>query len=125
MLKEKVLLVLSSFVAMLLLTIHLSDDVVRGMSGGGLENLFGILILLVWLYGTLMLADRRSGQVIILLGSLFASLMPAIHMRGKGVGGAFAATDGAHFFIWTIYSLGVFGAFAVILAVRALRRKPA
>ena len=58
------------------------------MEPGGLSNLIGVLILVVWLYGTLVLAERRSGQVIILLGSFLGSGIPVIHMIGAGVGGA-------------------------------------
>ena len=34
-------------------------------------------------YGTLVLAERRSGHVIMLLVGLFAAAMPVIHMRGR------------------------------------------
>ncbi len=114
------MLTVTSLLSILLLSIHVSDDIVRGMSGGGLENLFGVLILVVWLSGALLLAERRSGRVILLLGSLFAAAMPVLHMRGAGVGGAFARSGGALFFIWTLYALGVTGTFSLILSLRGL-----
>jgi len=77
-------------------------------------------ILVVWLYGTLVLAEKRLGYVIILLGSLLGVLVPVIHMKGAGVGGAIAQSSGAFFFIWTLYALGVTSLFSVILAVRGL-----
>ena len=83
-----------------------------------LENLAGIAILVVYLCGTLLLSDRRTGLVIILLGSLVAAAMPVLHMSGAGVGVKRSA--GAFFFIWTLYALGVTGTFGVILSVRAL-----
>ena len=118
--KNNVMLIVTSLFAILLLMIHVSDDIVRRMSGGGLENLFGMLILVVWLCGTLILAERRSGLIITLLGGLFAAGMPVIHMRGAGVGGEFAKSSGAFLFIWTLYALGVTGAFSFILSVRGL-----
>ncbi|MBI4885847.1 MAG: hypothetical protein HY824_02030 [Acidobacteria bacterium] len=113
----------TSVIAIVLFTIHLTDDIVRGMSPGGLENLIGVAILVVWLYGTLVLADRRSGHVIVLLGSLFGAAMPVIHLKGTGVGGAIAKSDGAFLFIWILIALGVTGTFAAILSVRGLRNR--
>ena len=63
----------------------LTDDIVRGISKGGPSNT-AVLILVVWLYGTLVLAERRSGYVIMLLVGLFAAAMPVIHMRGAHYG---------------------------------------
>jgi hypothetical protein len=77
-------------------------------------------ILAVWLYGTLVLAERRSGYVIILLGSLLGLVVPVIHMKGAGVGGAIAKSSGAFFFIWTLLALGVTALFSVILSARGL-----
>ncbi len=114
------MLTVTSLLSILLLSIHVSDDIVRGMSGGGMENLVGVLILVVWLCGALLLAERRSGRVILLLGSLFAAAMPVLHMRGAGVGGAVARSRGALFFIWTLYALGVTGTFSLILSLRGL-----
>ena len=67
-----------------------------------------------------MLAEKRSGYVIILLGSLLALLVPVIHMKGAGVGGAIAKSSGAFFFIWTLLALGVTALFSVILSARGL-----
>jgi hypothetical protein len=119
--KPNVMLTIASLLSILLSTFHLSDDIARGMEKGGLSNLIAVPILVVWLYGTLVLAGRRSGYVIILLGSLLASGMPVVHMTGAGVGGALArAPSGGFFFVWTLIALGVTGLFSVILSVRGL-----
>lgn len=89
-----------------------------GFAGGGLENVVGIGILVIYLCGTLLLGDRRAGLVIILLGSLLAAGIPVIHMTGAGVGVKRSA--GAFFCVWTLYALGVTETFGVILSVRAL-----
>jgi hypothetical protein len=114
------LLTVTSLLAIVLMTLHLTDDVVRGFEPGGLTNLSGIAILVVWLVASLLLAGRRSGYVILLLGSLLADAMPAIHMSGRGVGGALAASPGGYFFIWTLFALGVTGTFSAILSLRGL-----
>src|SRR5499425_3766016 len=90
------------------------------MEPGTLSNLVALPILVVWLYGTLVLAGKRSGYVIILLGSLLGLLVPVIHMKGAGVGGAIAKSSGALFFIWTLLALGVTALFSIILTVRGL-----
>ena len=67
-----------------------------------------------------MLAGKRSGYVIILLGSLLGLLVPVVHMKGAGVGGALARSSGAFFFIWTLLALGVTALFSVMLSAHGL-----
>ena len=117
--KPRTMLTVVSLLSILLLSLHIAEDIVLGFAGGGLENLFGIAILVVYLSGALLLGDRRSGLIIVLLGSIFAAGMPVIHMTGAGVGVKRSA--GAFFFIWTLYALGVIGTFGAILSARALR----
>lgn len=119
MLKHNAILIATSLLSILLLSMHVTDDIVRGFDKWGFDKLTFVAILVVWLYGTLLLAERRSGRIIMLLGGLLAALMPAIHMRGTG---AFVKSSGAFFFIWTLFALGTTGTLSVILAARALRR---
>ena len=114
------ILTTASLLSILFMTLHVTDDIVRGMEPGTLFDLIPVPILAVWLYGTLVLAGKRSGYVIILLGSLLGLLVPVIHMKGAGVGGAIAKSSGAFFFIWTLLALGVTALFSVILSVRGL-----
>jgi hypothetical protein len=113
------MLTITSLLSILFMTFHLTDDILRGMASGGVSNLAGVLILVVWLYGTLVLAERRSGYVIILLGSLLGSGVPVIHMMGKGVG-EIAKSSGGFFFVWTLLALGVTAIFSLILSARGL-----
>ena len=119
--KHGVMLTISSLLSILFMTFHLSDDIVRRMEPGGVKNLSGVLILVVLLYGTLVLAERRSGYLIILLGSLLASGVPVLHMMGSGlVGGKIADSSGVFFWVWTNIALGVTAIFSVILSARGL-----
>lgn len=118
--KPSVMLVVTSLLSILLMSLHIAEDIVLGFSPGGLLNLVGIAMLVVFLCGTLLLSHRRLGLVIVLIGSVLALAMPVLHMRGAGVGVKRSA--GAFFFIWTLYALGVTGTFGVILAGRALWR---
>ena len=118
--KQSVMLMTASLLSILFVTLHTADDIVRGMEPGTLFDLIVVPILVVWLYGTLVLAERRSGYVIVLLGSLVGCLVPVIHLKGAGVGGAIAKSSGAFFFIWTLLALGVTALFSVVLSVRGL-----
>ena len=116
------ILTIASLLSILFDTFHLADDIDRGMSSGGLSNFVAVVICVVWLYGTLVLAGRRSGYIILLLGGLLSIAVPVIHMKGKGVGVAsrLANSGGHFFFVWTLIAIGVLGLFSVILSVRGL-----
>jgi hypothetical protein len=120
--KHNLTLTITSLLSILFFTFHLTDDIVRGFERGGVSNLTAVPIFVVWLYGTLVLAERRSGYVIMLLGSLLSLAVPVLHMKGKGVGVAsgIANSSGGFFFVWTIIALGVTALFSVILSVRGL-----
>ncbi len=118
--KHNILLVIASLLSILFMTFHMTDDIVRGMEPGTLVDLIVVPILVFQLYGTLVLAGKRSGYVIILLGSLLLLVVPVVHMKGAGVGGAIAKSSGAFFFIWTLLALAVTALFSVILSARAL-----
>ena len=77
---------------------------------------------MVWLCGTLLLAERRSGPIIMLVGSLMGLGMPVIHRMDSGniVGRDAANWSGAFLFVWTLHALGVTGMFSLILSTRAL-----
>ncbi|HEY0365555.1 MAG TPA: hypothetical protein VGC73_03715, partial [Pyrinomonadaceae bacterium] len=112
-----------SLLSILFGTFHLADDINRGMSPGGLTNLTAVVFCVVGLYGTLVLAGRRSGYVIILLASLLLMGVPVLHMRGRGIG--FGTTrSGGFFFVWTLLAMGVNALFSVILSVRGLWSLP-
>jgi len=119
--KHKLTLTITSLLSILLFAFHWADDVVRGISPGGVSGLFGVLILVVWLYATLVLGERRSAYVIMLLGSLGGLGVVVLHMRGVGlVGGRIANSSGIFFWVWTLIALGVTSTFSVILSARGL-----
>ena len=116
--KPKAVLVVTSLLSILLLTLHVTDDIVRGISKAEPSNT-ALLVLAVLLYGTLVLAERRSGQVIMLLVGLFAAAMPVMHMRGAHYG-EIATSTGDFFFVWTLWALGGLGGLTFVLAARGL-----
>jgi hypothetical protein len=119
--KPNLMLTITSLLSILFVTFHLADDVVRGFEPGGFKNFNGVITLVVWLCGTLLLAERRSGYIIMLLGSILGVLVSLAHMRGAGlVGGRVANSSGMFFWVWTVLALGVTSVFSFILSARGL-----
>ena len=109
---------ITSLLSLLLLTLHVTDDIVRGISKAESSNT-ALVVLVAFLYGTLVLGERRSGHVIMFLVGLFAAAMPMMHMRGAHYP-EIAASDGGYFFVWTLWALGAFGGVTMILSLRGL-----
>jgi hypothetical protein len=124
--KNGVMLTIASLLSILLFTFHMADDIVRGMEPGTIADLVVVPIIVVWLYGALALAERRSGYIITLIGGLLSLIVPIVHMMGKGVGAtsSIANSSGAFLFVWTLIAIGVTGLFSVILSARGLWSLP-
>ena len=124
--KPNAVLVVTSLLSLLLLTLHVTDDIVRGISKAESSNI-ALLVLAILLYGTLVLPDRRSGHIIMLIVGLFAVLMPVMHMRGAHYP-EIAKSPGGFFFVWTLWALGGLGGVTILLSARGLwslrRRHP-
>ena len=113
-------LTVASLISVVLIPLHVGGDVALGLDKGGPGVAFALLpILLVIACGTLLLAERRSGHVIMFLGGLAALGMPIIH-RNNGFTPAIGQAPGGVLFIWTLVALGVAGGLAMILSVRGL-----
>jgi len=124
--KQNLMLIIMSLLSILFMTFHLTDDTLRARAGtfeaGGL-TLVVVPILVVWLYGTLVLAERRSGHVIMLIGALLGMSMPVVHVMlgpGRVFSGQLVKSSGGFLFVWTLHVLGVTGMFSLILSERGL-----
>lgn len=123
--KQNLMLTITSLLTILLMTLHLTSDTVHASVGtpeAGGSTLVAVPILVIWLYGTLLLAERRSGYIIMLVGSVLALLTAVAHVMG-GAGlfhGQIARSSPAFLFVWTLHMLGVTGMFSLILSVRGL-----
>lgn len=120
--KPAVLLPVAALLSILLLTLHVTDDIVRGISKAEPANT-ALVVLAVLLYGTLVLTERRSGHIIMLLVGVFAAAMPVLHMRGVHYPDI-ARSPGGFFFVWTLWALGGLGGLTIILAARGLWNLP-
>lgn len=113
-------LTIASLLSVILLPFHVAGDIALGLDPGG-PGLVSILlpIMILIACGTLLLAERTSGHVIMLLGGLTALAMPIIH-RNNAFTPTVAKAPGGIFFIWTLIALGVTGSLAIILSMRGL-----
>ncbi len=130
--KRNLTLIITSLLSILFVTFHLTQDTLYARVGTAESTgstLVAVPVLVVWLYGTLVLAERRSGYVLMLVGSLVALLMPLLHMMGpmgaitrpaRVFGDEMAQSGGAFLFYWTLMVLSVTGMFSLVLAVRGL-----
>lgn len=112
---RKHMLIGSSLLSVLLLSFHFAQDAERARSGtadAGPVNLVAILILVVFLIGPALVAERHSGRLIMALVALSAMAMPAIHFTS---GADFHTYSNAFSFIWCLIALGVTGSFSVVL----------
>jgi hypothetical protein len=116
--KRSTMLTIASLLSILLLTLHITDDIVRGISKAESSNT-ALLVLAVLLYGTLVLQERRLGHVITMFVGLLAVAMPVMHMKGAHYG-EIAKSAGGFFFVWTLWALGGLGGFTLILSARGL-----
>jgi len=123
--KHNLTLTITSLLSILFMTFHFTGDTLRAKAGtpeaGGL-TLITVPILLVWLYGTLVLAERRSGYIIMIVGSLLGLAMPLFHVIGaEGVfRGQLAKGNGDFLFVWTLHALGLTAMLSLVLAARGL-----
>jgi hypothetical protein len=116
--KHGTVLVAASVLSILLLTLHVTDDIVRGISRAEPANT-ALVVLTGLLYGTLVLSERRVGHVVMLLVGVFAAAMPVLHMSTPRYG-EIARSSGGFFFVWTLWALGGLGGLTIVLSASGL-----
>ncbi|HEX3672079.1 MAG TPA: hypothetical protein VHT92_10305 [Candidatus Cybelea sp.] len=120
--RRNTVLIIMSLLSIVLLSLHLTDDIVYGGDRSPVSNVVVIAILVIWLYGALVLAERRSGYAIMLLGSVAGIVVFAVHdSRAGGLpAGSLAESSGPFFFVWTLLVLATTSVFSGILAALEL-----
>lgn len=110
-----------SLLAMLLLTLHLTDDFAHHGGTTPLGFLASTLIVVTWLYGVLALSGRRWGFIISILGSLLALFVPAWHLMQAGVvDSTIAGKSDPYFFVWTLLALAITSLYSLVLALQGV-----
>ena len=118
--KRNTVLIVVSLLNALFFGLHLTGDIVFGIEKGGREILVGVLILAVYLYGTVGLPERLAGYIILLLGGLASAALPVMHTMARPLGERFAHLPGGFLFIWTLLTMGATGLVAFVLSVQAI-----
>ena len=122
--KHHTMLRIASLLTIVFLTFHMTDDFLRegGLAVRGTNNLIVIPILALFLYGTLVLAERKSGYIIMFIAGLAGVGMPVIHMAlaHNVIANDLARARGDYLLVWTLLALGVTGLFSLVLSVRCL-----
>jgi hypothetical protein len=116
------LLTVTSLLSLVLLSIHVPDDIAHGFDSAGPINFIAIAVLAFFIYATLIHRERLAGRIVMLLTGVLAVGMPLIHLRSTHINETAQASGGA-FFIWTLWALGVTGILGIGLAVQELARR--
>ena len=115
--RQNITLTIMSLFTLVLFSVHLTDDVLHDKAGLDTQGtIICLAIMIVLLYGAIVLAGRRLGYVIMLLGGLASAYMPFLHGLGP------SSTRWGFEFIWTMLAMAATGLFAAILASQALWR---
>ena len=112
--KHNVMLTVASLLTLLLTIVHLTHDVMR-QAEGAVTWPIPVVVFALWLYATLMLSDRVSGYIIMLLGGVIGAGMIIIHSKAGVV-----SKSGGFFFVWTLFALSSTGWFTAILSARGI-----
>jgi hypothetical protein len=115
--KPNALLTVTSLVSLILLSVHVSDDIAHGFDSAGLMNFTAIIVLAGFLYAMLLHGERLAGRIVMLLTAILAAGMPLIHLRSVRIN-EIAQAPGGMFFIWTLWALGVTGLLGLALLIR-------
>lgn len=120
--RNNIALTITSLISIILFAFHWADEVSRGMEPGTLNAFGGIVILVVWLSGILVLGGRRSGYIISLIGGIFGVGIVILHMSGRGMVGGHVPpnTPGAFFWVLTMIAIASTSSIAGILSAQAL-----
>lgn len=112
--KPRLMLSVTSLLALLLTIFHLTDDTLLQVDGS-VKYPVPVIVFAVWLYGALKLSDKVSGYIIMLLGGLIAAGMIVVHSR-TGV----VHKTGGFFFVSTMFTMSALGLFTVVVSGTAL-----
>jgi len=105
--EQTAMLTTASLLTTLLMTFHLTGRHPVQYGPAGLANLRAMFIFVALLCGTLLLAGRRAGYIIIFFGSVLGLVIPVIHMKGtRGlISGGIGNSTESFFFVWILLAL--------------------
>ena len=117
--KTSALLTWTTLITALSLTLHVADDIARGMDTIGPHSLIAMAVLGLWLYGTLVLSGRLWGYILQLLLSLIGLGVVIIHLRGTHMS-QIAVSSGGVVFVWVLFVIGTTSFMSMLLCAHGL-----
>jgi hypothetical protein len=117
--KIRVLLTGTTLINALFLMLHVADDIARGIDTIGLHSLTAMLVLGLWLYGTLVLSGRVSGYILQLLLALLGLGVVIIHLKGTHMS-QIAVSSGGVLFVWVLFVIGTTSFLSMLLCLHGL-----
>jgi hypothetical protein len=119
--KQNVPLIVSSLLSILLTLVHVAHDIAIGIDESRPSIVVFVVVLVLWSYGTVALAERRSRYIIVFVLSLLAFGISVLHMTGKsGISAGIEDSGEALFFGATVLALGVTALLSAVLSTRGL-----
>ena len=115
------LLKTTSALTALLFSIHWIQDCVLGIDKVGTQSIGGVVILFVWMVAVLLLAERRAGQVLMLILGFLAAGVTVLHFNSPRIQER-ALGDGGFAFLWVMAIMGTSGLLSFVYAILGLRR---
>lgn len=109
----------TTLITALFLTLHVADDIARGMDTIGLHSLIAMLVLGLWLYGALVLSGRLWGYVLQLLLAILGLGVVVIHLKGAHMG-QIAVSSGGVVFVWGLFVIGTTSFMTMLLCLHGL-----
>ena len=117
--KPRDLLTGTTLVTSLFLTLHVADDIARGIDTIGLHSLIAMVVFGLWLYGTLVLSGRAWGYILQLLLAILGLGVVIIHLKGTHMS-QIAVSSGGVVFVWALFVIGTTSFMSMLLCVHGL-----
>ena len=117
--KPRDLLTGTTLINALFLTLHVADDIARGIDTIGLHSLIAMGVFGLWLYGTLVLSGRAWGYILQLLLAILGLGVVIIHLKGAHMS-QIAVSSGGVVFVWALFVIGTTSFMSVLLCVHGL-----
>jgi hypothetical protein len=118
--KPNLALTIASMLSVLLVTLHIADDVAHGLDKATIGTLVAGCVLALWVYATLLLSERKSGYIVIIIFSILSLGVVGIHLKGDGLPSSITRSSGGMFFVWTLFALTITAFFSILLSIRGL-----
>ncbi len=112
-----------SFAAVFFVLLHLTDDLARGGFAGLNEVVAtaSLFVMVAWLLGIfLSVRQSRVGYALLLIFSLFGTIVALFHTTGVQPSITDIAQTSGVFFAWVVLVAGIVSIIALILSARAL-----